>query len=790
MGLFLLGTGIVMLASDSILMLSAWADRWLSFLGCLALIALVGASRGAVFLGAPLAWMACRPDDPIVRTVLVAWVLALIGLAGIRRPGPAAPPTLGCLHLASLQYALALALYRRSALGWDISDSLSRAPVVPGAPPGVWTYGLPVYLFGVLILISAALLGRARLRHDVRRRLAGLAVLLAGCLLSAAVVRLGVPTIHLVVPWTHAAALGVVAAAAASAVPPRSSWMPRSSWRPRISVGITLAAVALAVWPVAEGSGGGAAGAGDATARDESSITFALYPAGLLDWRVPDAEMVGLVNSGMFGLFRRSLERCAAGTGAGGTRDAGSVAAGTGGRVIVLEKDPGGATGPGATPAITARQLHGVDATVFINPTVVPGPDEVECLKAYVESGGGLLVLGDHTDIGGSREPLNAVLSFTGIRFNFDSAIPLRRHWRGCLEVRPHPVTRRLGRAPGSELRAQLAVGASLAISGAARPLIIGRYGFADRGDSLNVGAGAFLGNAIRDRDERVGDVVLVAGQEIGKGRVLVFGDTSPFQNGALLLSQDLVSDAVSWVCGRSDEGRRLALAPYETTAGLDFSLHPRAGVSLFTDGSLGGLANCLARRHVTAVPVFSRDRWENAGGRSLEYLFVVGPTRMSARDAEHLLSYMNAGGNLILCQGHADPQPCDRLLEPLGLAITDIPLGDGGAACCISHKDAWALSWSAPVVGDTTVMASAFGYPTVIVMRFGRGSLTLVGDSRFLLDENLEGERTANKRNIAFLDSLLDCLSTGRDRRDSEDARLHPESEAEIATARARAAG
>lgn len=755
-GQFLLGTGIVMLASDSILMLSAWADRWLSFIGCVALVAVAEAPmakativKAAATAGlVTLAWVACRPDDPIIRTILVAWLFALVGSGGSRVLGGAALPALGCFHLASLTYALGLGLYERSVSGWVISDRLSRTPLVPGAPAGVWVCGLPVYLFGVLILASAALLGRARLRQDARRRLAGLAVLLAGCLLSAAVVRLGVPTTHLAISWTHAASLGFTAVVGALAVPPL-----RLRWMPRLSVGITLAAVALAVWPIADGPSGGdgggkggseagARGAVDARkaeSHDESSMTFALYPEGLLDWRVPDAEMAGLVNSGMFGLFRRSLERCAAGD---------CPAAASGGQVVML------------APVITAERLRGVDAAIFINPTRQPGACEVACLKAYVESGGGLLVLGDHTDIGGSREALNSILSFTGIRFNFDSAIPLRQHWRGCLEVRPHPVTRRLVRAPGCELRAQLAVGASLAITKAAGPLILGRYGFADHGDSLNGGVAAFLGNAVRDRDEKVGDVVLVAGQDIGRGRVLVFGDTSPFQNGALLLSQDLVSDAVSWVCGRNDEGRRLALAPYEQTAGVDFTLHPRGGVSLFTDGSLGGLANCLARKQVTAVPVFSRDQWDGGGECVLERLFVAGPTRMSPRDAGHLLNYMNRGGNLILCQGYADPQPCEHLLDAVGLAITNVPLGDGGAGCGVNHKDAWALSCGPGAAGDTTVMASAFGHPTVIVKNCGRGSLTLVGDAGFLLDENLEGEHTANRRNIAFLDSLLDYLS------------------------------
>jgi len=536
---------------------------------------------------------------------------------------------------------------------------------------------------------------------------------------------------------THAASLGLLAAVATWARPAHPT---RGVWR--FSLALSLAAVALAFRPgAANDSAAGVDTAG------ERPVTFAVYAAGLLDWRVPDSSAVGLHYAGMFGLFRRSLGR---------------HAADTGGEVVLLESSAG--------PAITPGDLDQAAVAIFINPTRVPGAGEVECLRAYVEAGGGLLVLGDHTDIGGSRAALNAVLSFAGIRFNFDSAVPLRHNWQGCLEVRPHPITRRLGEPPGSELRAQLAVGASLAVTGPAKSLVLGRYAFADRGDSLNGGAAAFLGDLVRDRREAVGDVALVAAQQVGRGRVLVFGDTSPFQNGALFLSMDLVSDAVTWVCWPRAR-RYLDLAPYPEAAAVDFSLHPRARAALFADESLGGLANCLARLGMTARPVFTRDQWDQAGS----HLFVVAPSRMDGLDVELLLRYVDAGGNLVLCQGYAPSQPCRRLLAALGMRIACIPLGNGDGRFPIAHRDAWALECvtlpdeaSPPAGGpqpggdpivagaDTTVLASAFGYPTVVSRPYGRGTATVVSDGGFLLDCNLEGERSANTLNIALLGRLL----------------------------------
>ena len=43
---------------------------------------------------------------------------------------------------------------------------------------------------------------------------------------------------------------------------------------------------------------------------------------------------------------------------------------------------------------------------------------------------------------------------------------------------------------------------------------------------------GSFLGNYHYDEGERLGDVVLVATATHGRGRVVVWGDTSAFQGG------------------------------------------------------------------------------------------------------------------------------------------------------------------------------------------------------------------------------------------------------------------
>ena len=52
----------------------------------------------------------------------------------------------------------------------------------------------------------------------------------------------------------------------------------------------------------------------------------------------------------------------------------------------------------------------------------------------------------------------------------------------------------------------------------------------------------AYLGNRLHDPGEQIGDMVLVASRPYVTGWVLVFGDTSPFQNGALVTSHLFVA--------------------------------------------------------------------------------------------------------------------------------------------------------------------------------------------------------------------------------------------------------
>ena len=77
--------------------------------------------------------------------------------------------------------------------------------------------------------------------------------------------------------------------------------------------------------------------------------------------------------------------------------------------------------------------------------------------------------------------------------------------------------------------------------------LLVGRYAFSDAGARENV-MGSFLGNYHYDRGEQLGDVVLAATVTHGKGRIVVWGDTSAFQGGLSTSFRKVVRPMLAWL--------------------------------------------------------------------------------------------------------------------------------------------------------------------------------------------------------------------------------------------------
>ncbi|MBF0469328.1 MAG: hypothetical protein HQK61_10675, partial [Desulfamplus sp.] len=198
---------------------------------------------------------------------------------------------------------------------------------------------------------------------------------------------------------------------------------------------------------------------------------------------------------------------------------------------------------------ITSSTLKDAGVVVVFNPRHEFSDEEKTAIYAFIENGGALLVAGDHTDVAGIMRPINQLIKPFDISLNFDTALPISSGWDNSLEKRSNYINRHVY----NDYETSIWVGASLDISPPARPVITGKRGWADMGNYFN-SKRAYLGDYKRDGKELMGDIVLVAESHYGKGKVLVFGDTSTFQNVSIPLNYPFIDDIFQWL--QSDSTR------------------------------------------------------------------------------------------------------------------------------------------------------------------------------------------------------------------------------------------
>jgi len=513
--------------------------------------------------------------------------------------------------------------------------------------------------------------------------------------------------------------------------------------------------------------------------RDEANV--------LRDFSVPGFERFGLASAGMFGLLPRHM-------------------ASWGFEAVMME--------PGA--AIDAESLGQYGALVVINLTSHFLEAEKRAIYAFVEGGGGLLVLGDHTDISGSMGPLNDLLSPVGIRFRFDSAFTPTR-WVNAYETFGHPITRGLDAA---NERLRHSTGASLDIDPSVRPVVSARWGFSDWG-SYEAADNGFLGDYAYQFDERLGDVVVIAEARHGAGRVLVFGDTSAFQNNAVFHSDGFLRRTFDYMISGGGwprsvgagaacvllaavvsamvflrGSRRLGAAicvlslpvmgaslasgvvgrgrePVSKTSPWPIAYVEAAHANRFSlgpwqDKSIGGLLLNLARNGYVAKVV--HDGLGDLGGAA-RVLVVTAPTEpFTAGEVAAVHSFMSEGGLLVLSAGYEERSGSVGLLKMLEVEIGAEPLGPipveppvrareiiGELLTEPHFREAW------PVRSTSAEPLESFfrqGLYDVIGFRaVGRGGALVIGDSWFLLDKTLEAEKAYWKGNIELLKGMFEEL-------------------------------
>lgn len=495
----------------------------------------------------------------------------------------------------------------------------------------------------------------------------------------------------------------------------------------------------------------------------------AFYNEGFFDFSKPERGQFGLIQAGLYGGLKELLIR-------------------SGHTVRTVDS------------AAVRDGLKDVAVLVFINPKQALPPETRDAIWKFVQAGGGLLVLGDHTDLFGSMAPLNDLLSPIGVQFEFDSAFPLRRHWQHSLDIRPHPITYGLAGA----MDTQIGTGASLSLSNAtARPLILGRHAFGDYGNRLNEGQGGLLGDYRYQLGEHLGDRVLVASAEAGQGRVIVFGDTSTFQVLGLPFAQTFIRQIFAYLANPTPSrlgsvlpgvlllaaglalwlkwagrgatalplvaallaGETAALfAPHAplpplaspgSVAVVDTRLAPAFAFEFFADHSYAGLFTAAQRAGF--LPVANHGQGP-ATLHDAGMAMFLAPSRVpEAEDLAELQQLLARKGTIFVAAGGKTLEPANAILKLCGLRIDPIPLGPAHVpwnGAQLDFFDAWAV---AAEEGTTPIVhAKSKDFAIIAETAAGGGRCIAIGDHRFLDDQRFEGERQFHPSNVRFLDALL----------------------------------
>lgn len=496
-----------------------------------------------------------------------------------------------------------------------------------------------------------------------------------------------------------------------------------------------------------------------------------LFEEGYFNWDKPQFEKYGGRSWGMFGMLPGFLRNIG----------------------FEVKKDR----------IINKETLKETKVLVLINLNKKLNKEEKETIWDFVKEGSSLLCLGDHTGMRGIRDPFNDLLKPYGIEFNFDCGHYLKNGWKNDFEFMNHPINWGLKHDDDTGI----GIGASLKTSFFTTPIIVAKYGFSDRGNPNNPKNG-YLGDRRYKSGELLGDIVLVAERKYKKGKVLVFGDTSPFQNLSLatnpffvegvfrylscdsyrivnnikiislfllvialtifflsnlrydtiayscLLLAILLSHFVSESINKRDKSNLLSIPKI---AFIDFSHLERIDLKYTFERSVLGLIANLIRNGYNPLMLkeFSTTNLQKG-----DLIISIAPSkRFSKKEVNFIKKLVKNGKKFFLSVGYKEKEGAENLLKAFGFDILNIPLGPvqpDKNNCEIRFYNAWPLKIDNNTRNICHYKNGREDYPLIAYKNYGKGKFVVIGDSNFLCDGNLENIDYYVKENILFLKILF----------------------------------
>ena len=178
----------------------------------------------------------------------------------------------------------------------------------------------------------------------------------------------------------------------------------------------------------------------------------------------------------------------------------------------------------------TPGLLADYDVLIIKTPTAPFAPEEIEAIVAWVRAGGGLFLIGDHTNVFGTSSYLNPLARRFGLRFRYDSTYDLPT-LRVTLYEHPglvaHPAVLEM---PPFLFATSCALEAPLLSDN----VMVG-YGL--RALSVDYSRRVFFPDKEKERDYPFGLFLQSAAVRHGRGRVVAFTDSTVLSNFTMFIA-------------------------------------------------------------------------------------------------------------------------------------------------------------------------------------------------------------------------------------------------------------
>ncbi len=182
---------------------------------------------------------------------------------------------------------------------------------------------------------------------------------------------------------------------------------------------------------------------------------------------------------------------------------------------------------------ITPQSLKRISILIIETPEEKYSSQEIEAITDFVNNGGGLFVLGDHTNIYDCYLNLNPILHEFGLHLNFDYSMLWEPHFPSLANYDSTEET----------------AGATLEVN---RPDNLIFYAlkyttWADLGD-WSASDNVYLGNIVPDKKDKFGILPICAAANYGQGRVIAIANTDSLSGPNLLYNYGFTGRVMSYL--------------------------------------------------------------------------------------------------------------------------------------------------------------------------------------------------------------------------------------------------